>query len=66
MEGLKRLDLDDVDKNICNSIVGFQNEIFRFGLECRDEYESSGNGLFAADGVDNKQVHHKLFKDWSA
>ena len=32
----------------------FLNEIFRFGLECRDEYERSGNGLFAADGVDNK------------
>ena len=62
MEGLKRLDLDDVDKNICNSIVCFQNEIFRFGIECRDEYESSGNGLFAADGVDNKQVHRNLFK----
>ena len=62
MEGLKRLDLDDVDKNICNSIVCFQNEIFRFGIECRDEYESSGNGLFAADGVDNEQVHRNLFK----
>ena len=35
---------------------------FNFGLECRDEYESSGNGLFAADGVDNKQVHRNLFK----
>ena len=62
MEGLKHLNLDDVDKNICNSIVRFQNEIFRFGLECRDEYESSGKGLFAADGVDNKQVHRNLFK----
>ena len=54
MEGLKNLDLDNVDKNMCNSIVIFQNEIFHFGLECRDEYESSGNRLFAADGVDNK------------
>ena len=45
MEGLKHLDLEDVDKRICNSIVCFQNEIFRFGLECRDEYESSGKGL---------------------
>ena len=56
MEGLKHLNLDDVDKNICNSIVCFQNEIFRFGLECHDEYESSGNGLFAADGVDRQQT----------
>ena len=62
MEGLKHLNLDNVDKNICNSIVRFQNEIFHFGLECRDEYESSGKGLFAADGVDNKQVHRNLFK----
>ncbi len=62
MEGLKHLELDDGDKNICNSIVRFQTEIFHFGLECHDKCEISGNGLFAVDGVDKKQVHLNLFK----
>jgi hypothetical protein len=38
IEGLKRLDLKDVDKNICNSIVLFQNENLCFKLECLDKY----------------------------
>jgi len=62
MEGLKHRNLEDVDKNICNSIVRFQNEIFHFGLECCDEYEHSGNRQFAAHGVDNKHIHCNPFK----